>query len=177
MRLRPYSNARFYLSLARTRNRVVSDKIFLPCCFWSRIDLKLIKRSIDMSDTTSKDRASQNHTIIAKHNDMFRRNFGLDVQDEQEITGVYLFSQGVQALSNEERLEIILKVRSFDNFNKGNDPYGEHDFGSFKLDNRNLTIFWKIDYFDTNFEYGCSPNPSNAFDIKRTLTVMLAREY
>jgi len=40
---------------------------------------------------------------------------------------------------------------SYESFSPDNDPYGEHDFGSFQLDS--LTLFWKID-FDNAFDHG-----------------------
>jgi hypothetical protein len=42
--------------------------------------------------------------------------------------------------------EIFVKVRDFVDFTEDNDPYGEHDFGSFTVSG--VKIFWKIDYYD-----------------------------
>lgn len=62
----------------------------------------------------------------------------------------------------------------FNRFEPGNDPYGEHDFGSF---NHNVdTIFWKIDYYDKAMKYG-SEDPSDATKTKRLMTIMYAYEY
>ena len=52
-----------------------------------------------------------------------------------------------------------------------NDPYGEHDFGSF--DYKGQKIFWKIDYYDLNYEY-MSENPADPTITNRVLTIMLA---
>jgi hypothetical protein len=57
---------------------------------------------------------------------------------------------------------------------KGNDPYGEHDFGS--LDMMGERIFWKIDYYDLAFRAG-SPAPDDPEVTRRVLTIMLASEY
>ncbi len=90
------------------------------------------------------------------------------------IGGKVVLTQGIQAKTYEEVAEIMLKVRHFDNFTKANDPYGEHDFGSF--DYNGEKIFWKIDYYDKNYQY-LSEDPSNPDVTNRVMTVMLASEY
>lgn len=62
-------------------------------------------------------------------------------------------------------------VAAFDEFGKRNDPFAEHDFGSFELVNR--TFFWKIDYCDAQCEFG-SDDPSEA-DHARAHTDALQR--
>ena len=57
---------------------------------------------------------------------------------------------------------------------QANDPYGEHDFGSF--DYNGEKIYWKIDYYDKSYQY-LSENPANPDITNRVLTVMLAEEY
>ena len=37
-------------------------------------------------------------------------------------------------------------------FEADNDPYGEHDFGSFEYSGE--TIFWKIGYYDATLKMG-----------------------
>lgn len=101
----------------------------------------------------------KNIVSIASDNDKFRRSG----------SGVMLTS-GVQALGVRDRL--MAAIRSYDRFDKNNDPYGEHDFGSLRWNGEKL--FWKIDYYDqtlNRWEEPCS-------DVcMRTLTVMLASEY
>lgn len=70
--------------------------------------------------------------------------------------------------------EVASKVMSFDQFDSGNDPHGEHDFGAFDQDGQR--IFWKIDYYGNDMESG-SPDPADASVTKRVLTIMLAAEY
>ncbi len=41
--------------------------------------------------------------------------------------------------------QALALVRRFDAFTQGNDPHGEHDFGSFTHHGRKL--FWKIDSY------------------------------
>ncbi len=102
---------------------------------------------------------------IAELNDEFRRSFE---------GGRVVISRGVHVLSTETRQEIIRRVQHFTNFTEDNDPYGEHDFGSFSHGGQ--TIFWKIDYYDKDVRYG-SKNPSNPKQTTRVLTIMRASEY
>ena len=68
----------------------------------------------------------------------------------------------------------ISALRSFSNFNEGNDPYGEHDFGNFEIDGHELCF--KIDYYDRALEWG-SPDPADPHLTRRVLTILLAEEY
>lgn len=90
------------------------------------------------------------------------------------IGGKIVLTQGINAKTYEEVAEIMLKIRDFDNFTPDNDPYNEHDFGSF--DYKGKKIFWKIDYYDKNYQY-LSENPSNPNITNRVMTIMLASEY
>jgi len=81
---------------------------------------------------------------------------------------------GIAALSPEDRVMIAAKVRNFDNFKDGNNPYGERDFGAFEHNGQN--VFWKIDYYDSDMKYG-SEDPSDPKKTTRVLTIMLASEY
>lgn len=85
-----------------------------------------------------------------------------------------LVTVGVSSLHEEATTAALAKVRDFDAFNAGNDPYGEHDLGSFKLGGERL--FWKIDYYDRNLSAG-SPDPADPSVTSRVLTIMLASEY
>lgn len=69
-------------------------------------------------------------------------------------------------------LELTEAVRLFTNFNDNNDPWGEHDFGSFMWEGRR--VFWKIDYYDSQLRQYKDPL---SVECKRILTVMLASEY
>ena len=104
-------------------------------------------------------------TDIKTLNDNFRKTF---------IGGRVMLTSGIRAKTHDEIAKILEKVRSFDNFTTANDPYGEHDFGSF--DYKGQKIFWKIDYYDKNYEYA-SENPADVTKTNRVLTVMLAEEY
>ncbi len=88
--------------------------------------------------------------------------------------GQWVFTRGVHDLGPEFVAQAVGHVRGFDAFTKDNDPYGEHDFGS--LNTSGHTVFFKIDYYDQNLEFG-SEDPGDPAKCRRVLTVMLASEY
>ncbi|MCP1846785.1 MULTISPECIES: DUF3768 domain-containing protein [unclassified Bradyrhizobium] len=102
---------------------------------------------------------------IAVLNDEFRRTFR---------GGRIMLTCGVAALPDMVTAKALQLVAAYAQFTEDNDPYGEHDFGSFDLVNR--TFFWKIDYFDERCEFG-SEDPSDPNRTTRVLTLMLATEY
>lgn len=102
-------------------------------------------------------------------NDAFRQAGGMP-----PVMGKMLITSGVSALGPVAVIEIVQKVQAFDDFNEGNDPHGEHDFGSF--DYAGQTIYWKIDYYSRDMERG-SPDPADPSVTCRVLTVLLASEY
>ena len=57
---------------------------------------------------------------------------------------------------------------------KDNDPWSEHDFGSFEIDGE--TLFWKIDYYDGSMQFGLE-DPADPAKTMRVLTIMLSEEY
>ena len=71
---------------------------------------------------------------IAQLNDQLRRTF---------LGGTVLSTIGVQSLPVAIQQEVIQAVQSFDNFDEDNDPYCEHDFGSFIC--QEVHIYFKID--------------------------------
>ena len=81
---------------------------------------------------------------------------------------------GVDALSSEQKDELIRAVREFKDFNLGNDLYNEHDFASIEIDGE--TFFWKIEYYDRTMQQG-SEDPSDPEKTTRVLTLMLAERY
>jgi hypothetical protein len=82
----------------------------------------------------------------------------------------FMVTRGVSVLP--DITTVLLLVQDFNKFSKDNDPYSEHDFGSFVCFGRKL--FWKIDYYDSNLEYWADPLSSKCH---RVLTVILAEEY
>ena len=69
---------------------------------------------------------------------------------------------------------IVKTVATYDDFCHANDPYEEHDFGSFEADGR--LIYFKIDYYDPTLSVH-SADPSDPSITRRVLTIMLADEY
>ena len=106
-----------------------------------------------------------NTEAIRKLNDEFRKTFR---------GGRVLVTQGINALPSADVAEIMKMVSQFNTFEEGDDPYQEHDFGAF--DYKGNRIFFKIDYYDTNYEYA-SEDPADPSKTNRILTVMLAEEY
>ena len=104
-------------------------------------------------------------TDIKTLNDTFRQTF---------TGGRVMLTAGINAKAQDDIARILSKVRQFDHFTKDNDPYGEHDFGSF--DYKGEMIYFKIDYYDKNYQY-LSENQSNPEVTSRVMTVMLASEY
>ena|SRR5438067_9591660 len=88
--------------------------------------------------------------------------------------GTIFFTRGIADLPTPNQAAILERVRTFDEFTPANDPYGEHDFGSF--DHNSDRIFWKIDCYDRDTQRG-SPDPTDPRVSKRILTIMLASEY
>ena len=96
---------------------------------------------------------------IASLNDEYRKN-----------RQGFMVTRGVSALPN--IATVLSMVQDFNEFDLDNDPYSEHDFGSFEVFGKKL--FWKIDYYDSNLESWADPLSS---ECRRVLTVMLADEY
>ncbi len=98
-------------------------------------------------------------------NDAFRRSFA---------GGQVVETPGVVELAEADRIALLLAVRRFDRFEAGNDPYGEHDFGSIEVGGERF--FWKIDAYDRAL-CGGSPDPADPAVTTRVLTIMRADEY
>ena len=81
---------------------------------------------------------------------------------------------GVAALGREAIERIVMTIAVFDDFCHANDPYEEHDFGSFEAEGH--TIMFKIDYYDRKLEMH-SPDPADPNMTERVITIMLADEY
>jgi hypothetical protein len=103
---------------------------------------------------------------IAELNDLARTAMG--------VASRVIQTPGINALPPPIQSKIRENVETFNNFEKGNDPYGERDFGSFEVEGHK--VYWKIDYFDLDYEMG-SEEPENAAVTRRVLTIMLAEEY
>ena len=105
---------------------------------------------------------------IRKANDLARTAMG--------IASMLVMTRGVMSLPQKAQSKIREQVELFDHFTEDNDPYKEHDFGSFTYDDEETVqkIFWKIDYYDRSLTCGADPLDPNC---RRVLTIMLAEEY
>ena len=103
---------------------------------------------------------------IAALNDALRRT----------LTGGRIYkTDGIDALDADVQAKILEAVRTFGQFTKDNDPYGEHDFGA--VDVESQRCFWKIDYFDRRDPDLGAEDPADSAATERVLTIMLAEEY
>lgn len=103
--------------------------------------------------------------MIRELNDSFRTSF---------IGGKVMLTLGIRAKSDIEQTEILERVVNFNDFNKNNDVYGEHDYLSF--DYKGEKIIAKIDYYDQNYRF-MSDNPADPTITNRVLTIMTASEF
>ena len=107
--------------------------------------------------------------IISKLNDELRR-YIFNAHNKDKI----VLSENVSTLPYKDKLEVLKKVKDFDNFTEDNNPYKENDFGAF--DYKAIKFFWKIDYYDNDLHYHSEDNTNTEKTI-RVLTVMKASEY
>ena len=110
-------------------------------------------------------------------NDAFRQA----VLSSPHKDGKVQFTQGVAGLPKNVLDKVIIAIKTFSDFNAGNDPHKEHDFGAIQIEGQ-PKIFWKIDYypdasceFDPDSNWG--ENENDLLTAYRILTVMLASEY
>lgn len=126
--------------------------------------------SIPEEDTS----AAEQTALIAKHNDRFRNTWGADFT----IPGQIVMTQGVAALSPAWTVQIMSAIQQFDAFTEDNDPYGDHSFGTVDITvgDETKTVWFKIDLYDWNFEYG-SADPTDLAQTKRAMTILFPSEY
>lgn len=101
----------------------------------------------------------------------------IELNDRLRIEGEggrVLYTSGINRLEQSIRTKVFQAIQKFSDFTPENDPYGEHDFGSVKVDD--ITAFWKIDYYDKNLEYH-SPAKDNPDVTERVMTILLSEEY
>ena len=88
--------------------------------------------------------------------------------------GRVMMTRGVHEMEPEARARLIASVRGFNGCDKGNDPHGEHDFGSVEIEGEKF--FFKIDYYDLAMSQH-SVDAANPDATIRVLTIMRADEY
>lgn len=89
------------------------------------------------------------------------------------IGGTIVLTRAVAGLDEPDLKDLLRLVREFDDFNRGNDPWGEHDFGEVVLNG--VRYFWKIDAYDLNLEWA-SPDPTDDAVTCRVLTIMTGED-
>src|ERR1700736_6586540 len=104
------------------------------------------------------------HWQICALNDAFRTQLLLVGSAIADNTLV--ITSGVAAQGNDFIDRAVKTVREFSAFTENNDPYGEHDFGSFDLDG--IAVYWKIDCYDLSLEWG-SPDAADPAVTRRVL--------
>ena len=102
---------------------------------------------------------------IRELNDKFRTTF---------TGGKVMMTNGVDSLRPDAKANLLAAVRSFNRFDRSNDPHGEHDFGAVEIEGEKF--FWKIDYYDLAMSQH-SIDAANPDATIRVLTVMRADEY
>ena len=106
---------------------------------------------------------------IATLNDHFRKTIFF----RPLRRGKLVLTSGIGALPDDQLKAVALAIINQKEFDAGNDPHGEHDFGVIELEGI-PKCYWKIDYYsDANMQYGTG-DLINAY---RVLVVMLAGEY
>jgi len=98
-------------------------------------------------------------------NDNFRSTFA---------GGQVVITQGVDTLPVDTRARVVSAAQSFSKFTRENDPHGEHDFGTFEIEDE--TYFFKIDYYALDMDGG-SEDAADPSVTTRVLTIMRADEY
>lgn len=107
---------------------------------------------------------------LRDQNDAFRAAFDTARLGRDHV----VITSGLKALGQEFCLRAFNSVRAYDRFTEDDDPWDEHDFGTFEIDG--YPVCWKIDYFDNELEFG-SPDPRDPALTRRVLTIMLQGEY
>lgn len=59
-----------------------------------------------------------------------------------------IFSSQISALNLQKQIQLLEKIKNFNEFNDENDPYNQHDFGSLVFE-KNVVV-WKIDSLKNN---------------------------
>jgi hypothetical protein len=106
---------------------------------------------------------------IQTRNDFIRKEY-----DIYYMLGTIVQTNGINALIHENDCykEFLNKLTTFADFTKENDPYGQHDFGSFEVAGEK--IYFKFDYYNKGKTMGA--DPYNEY-YEPVMTVMLAEEY
>ena len=103
--------------------------------------------------------------LIRRLNDHLRRYW---------LGGRVMVTTGVSALGPRCLEAALAAVAAYDRFDRDNDPYGEHDFGSLLV--AGVPVLFKVDYYNADLSGG-SPDPADPSVTTRVLTIMMAHEW
>ena len=117
----------------------------------------------------TKQNTKYNARDIAAANDDLRMNLAKYYFGPTSHKSVVL-SAGVAHRDNLP--EILKAIKGFRNFNSGNDPYGEHDFGIVEVAGEKY--FFKVDYYDKTYNWFSDPYETVPH---RVLTIAHMDEY
>ena len=120
---------------------------------------------MNLIETRSDPSTAKRTAIIQLLNDALRRD---------GEGGCVVITNGLAALPEGVREQLIGAMKSFDTFDSVNDPFAEHDFGTIRVGD--VVALFKIDYYDEHFERG-SVDPADPKKTRRVLTLMLGSEY
>ena len=142
--------------------------------------------------TTPKDAKARRERIAAL-NDAVRTNIG-----KPDRPGRVVVTHGIRELDFEDMRRIVEAVRTYAAWDKGDDPYGERDFGAVyrvetEVDGSTEVswtgmepedpehrpfAFFKTAYYAAGSDYALgSEDPADPVLTDRVLTIMLAGEY
>lgn len=110
---------------------------------------------------------------IRRLNDFLRFSIGIGARVARGLGGRVDITRRVDSLPETAKAAIFEKVRQYDDFSKENDPFGEHDFGTFQHEGQE--IVWQISYYDPTLTYH-SEDPADSEKTVRVLTIMLAED-
>ena len=129
-----------------------------------------------MSDATPRPASTaEAASAIARLNDRLRDHITQPGTDRVMMTsGIAELIGDVGIFRNfRKRAELLRAIRGYDAFTRANDPYGEHDLGTFDFEG--AACMWKIDYYNADLSAG-SEDPSDPSVTVRVLTIMRADE-
>ena len=118
-----------------------------------------------MTAHAHSERMSKDVARIRELNDLLRATF---------TGGRVVITAAIAALDEPTRAKILNTARTFNNFTRHNDPFGEHDCFFFQVEGERY--FAKVDYFDLSMEYG-SDDPADPNVTMRVLTIGDAASY
>ena len=115
-------------------------------------------------------------TLIQQKNDNFRKNVLKIAANDHNHFHPSPAIQHLYLTQPEQFFRLLEEVMFYTGFDEDNDPWREHDLAFFEFND--TRYFWKIEYFDKNFEYGVEDKDKLNDEVcKRRLILAEASEY